>query len=141
MQSQTRMATMLGREERTIVPGHLREEEIGFIEVRKPAQPCSASRGSPLLVLHRHRLEGRSSTIFLADSLSSRPAARNRGIRPESGRANESCAVRRGAEEPWAIVLPIGSPVKSGGSSKLRHLKERKMGIESLSWLKLGQKS
>ena len=36
--------------------------------------------GCPLLVLHRHRPEGPSSSIFLADSLSSRTAAPNQRI-------------------------------------------------------------
>ena len=71
-------------------------------------------------------MQGAPFNIFLADSLSSRPAARNRGIRPESGKANESCSVGGDAGKPWAIVLPIGSPIESGGGSKLRHFKERK---------------
>ena len=85
-------------------------EEIGFIEVRKPPQPCSDSRAPPRSSLSRHRLEGRFSSLFLAECLASPLEARLSSIR---GRKPAAATILTGAARAfsWWTAWRIGRPL------------------------------
>ena len=81
------------------IPGHLLLEEIVFIEVRKPAQPCSDSRALPKSSLSRHRLEGRFSSLLPAECLASLLAAR---ISSTCGRKPVAASILTGAARAFS---------------------------------------